>query len=245
MTDDRTDQSEWQALAAEHALGVLTGPDRLRAERLAARDMEFAAEVARWRGRLAPLSSEYDAVTPPSGMWARIETALGGSRSSGDNVVALRRRVNFWRAATTGITAIAASLAVVLLMQPQPASPPPPTEDQKSGAAPMVAMLGDQDNMKVMATWDPHARQLVLAVAGDMPADPSHAHEVWVIPAGGKPRSLGTMPPTKQAHMRLAEALAQLLQQGATIAISVEPAGGSPTGAPTGPVVASGALTSA
>jgi len=43
-------------------------------------------------------------------------------------------------------------------------------------------------------------------------------------------------------HMQLADALARLLQQGATIAISVEPPGGSPTGSPTGPVVASGAL---
>ena len=82
----------------------------------------------------------------------------------------------------------------------------------------------------------------MLAVAGDMPADPSHAHELWVIPEGGKPHSLGTMARGRQMHMRLADALAQLLQQGATIAISVEPPGGSPTGAPTGPVVASGAL---
>jgi anti-sigma-K factor RskA len=99
--------------------------------------------------------------------------------------------------------------------------------------------------MKVVASWDPASRRLVLAVAGDMPADPSHAHELWVIPEGGKPRSLGTMATGKQMHMRLAEALAQLLQQGATIAISVEPPGGSPTGAPTGPVVASGSLDKA
>jgi anti-sigma-K factor RskA len=66
-----------------------------------------------------------------------------------------------------------------------------------------------------------------------------------VIPAGGKPRSLGTMPDRKQMHMKLADTLATLLQQGATIAISVEPRGGSPTGAPTGPVVASGALIAA
>jgi anti-sigma-K factor RskA len=49
----------------------------------------------------------------------------------------------------------------------------------------------------------------------------------------------------KQMHMRLADALAELLQQGATIAISVEPPGGSPTGKPTGPVVASGSLEQA
>jgi anti-sigma-K factor RskA len=45
--------------------------------------------------------------------------------------------------------------------------------------------------------------------------------------------------------MQLADALAELMQEGATVAISVEPRGGSPTGSPTGPVVASGALRSA
>jgi anti-sigma-K factor RskA len=85
----------------------------------------------------------------------------------------------------------------------------------------------------------------VLAVAGDMPADPRHSHELWVIPVGGKPHSLGTMGSGRQMHMQLADALARLLQQGATIAISVEPRGGSRTGAPTGPVVASGSLSKA
>ena len=107
----------------------------------------------------------------------------------------------------------------------------------------MVAMLGERQANEGRRQLGPGSRsRLVLAVAGDMPADPSHAHELWVIPAGGKPRSLGTMRDGKQMHMELADALARLLQQGATIAISVEPPGGSPTGAPTGPVVAAGAL---
>ncbi len=143
------------------------------------------------------------------------------------------------------MTAIAAGLALVLVYQPHPAPPPGTPAAQRAPAAPMVAMLGDKTAMKVVASWDPAARQLVLAVAGDMPADPKHAHELWVIPPNGKPRSLGTMGSGKQMHMRLAETLATLLQQGATIAISVEPPGGSPTGAPTGPVVASGSLTRA
>ena len=142
------------------------------------------------------------------------------------------------------MTALAASLALVLVMRPQPPVSVTPAPAVAS-APPMVAMLGDQEGMKVVASWDPGSRQLVLAVPADIPADPSHSHELWVIPAGGKPQSLGTMPSGRQMHMRLADALATLLQQGATIAISVEPMGGSPTGAPTGPVVASGALSRA
>jgi anti-sigma-K factor RskA len=142
------------------------------------------------------------------------------------------------------MTGLAAALALILVGQPRTLIAPPPQVQQAS--APMVAMLGnDRQEMKVVASWDPAARQLVLAVAGDMPADPGHAHELWVIPTGGKPRSLGTMPGGKQMHMRLQDAIAELMRQGATIAISAEPPGGSPTGAPTGPVLVSGALSRA
>lgn len=240
MTDQRSDREDWRALAAEYALRLPEGEDRLRAERLMSSDREFVAEVARWRGRLEPLVDELDPAVPPPDLWKRIERAIGGG---GDNVVTLRRQVTTWRAATAAISALAASLAVVLLIPRQAIAPTPPAE-VRPASAPMVAMLDDNSKeMKAVATWDPAASQLVLAVVGDMPADPLHSHELWVIPSDGKPRSLGTMPASKQAHMELADALAGLLQQGATIAISVEPPGGSPRGSPTGPVVASGALT--
>ena len=235
MTDKR-EPDERATLAAEQALRLLTGAERAAA----AKDPNFADEVARWRGRFAPLAAEVDSVAPPAGVWARIEAAIISPQS---NVVILKQRLNVWRGIAGGATALAATLAGVLLLQPRAAAPPAIVQP---AGTPMVAMLGDeQKQMKVMASWDPAGRQLVLVVAGDMPVDPSHAHELWVIPAGGKPRSLGTMGGAKQSHMRLADALATLMENGATVAISVEPPGGSPTGSPTGPVIASGALTKA
>jgi anti-sigma-K factor RskA len=138
--------------------------------------------------------------------------------------------------------ALAASLAIVLLVQPRTVAP---TAPPIAASSPLVAMVGDQKEMMLVASWDPMSRHLVLAVAGDMPADPRHSHELWIIPPDGKPRSLGVMADAKRTHMQLAEALAELMREGATVAISVEPRGGSPTGAPTGPVLASGALRSA
>lgn len=244
MTGDPSEPPKRDWLPAEHALGLAEGHDLKQAALRANDDLAFAAEVARWRSRLAPLHDEVEAVPPPEDLWRRIQVAAGIRPLAADNVVILRRRLVAWRAAAGGMTALAASLAVILLFQPRqavaPATPPVST-----ARAPMVAMLGDEQAMKVVASWDPNARQLVLAVADDMPADPAHAHELWVIPQGGKPHSLGTMPASKQMHMRLADALATLLQQGATIAISVEPPGGSKTGTPTGPVVASGMLRTA
>lgn len=241
MTDERKDKDR-STLAAEHALRLL-GDDDPDAARIAAEDPEFAAEAARWRGRLAPLAEEIEPAAPPPHVWSAIADATGRAPMN-DNVATLRNRLNRWRAATAAVTAIAATLAGLLVMQPQP--PPVSAPVERPASAPMVAMLGtDGQAAAVVASWDSSARQLVLAVPGDMPADARHAHELWVIPVGGKPHSLGTMPAGKRMHMRLAEAIANLMQQGATIAISVEPPGGSPNGSPTGPVVASGSLSRA
>jgi len=235
MNDEPDDR---ETLAAEHALQLLSGEELRAAAALEADDPAFAQQVARWRGRFAPLLGEVEPVEPPDALLQRIERATGGGVS---NVISLRRSRAVWRGVAAGMTALAAAFGLILLQQPRGSQQP--VAIQRPAAPPLVAMLGDTDkNMKVVASWDPVSRRLVLAVAGDMPADPRHAHELWVIPADGKPRSLGTMPGGKQMHMRLADALAHLLQQGATIAISVEPPGGSPSGAPTGPVVASGSL---
>jgi len=241
MTHDRNNPD--RSLAAEFALGVLAGDDLRRAQELVRTDPAFRLEVARWAGRLAPMLDDIEPVVPPGGAWGRIDRSVG-ELPGGSNVVQLRRRMQQWRGIAAAMTALAACLAIVLVATVERQVQPPAAIQRPSGP-PMVAMLGDQGQMKVVASWDPAARQLVLAVAGDMPNDPRHSRELWVIPTGGKPRSLGTMADRKQMHVRLADALAQLLQQGATIAISVEPRGGSPTGAPTGPVVASGALSQA
>ena len=245
---DRRDLDEMNVLAAEYASGVLDGIDLEQARRREAADPAFAREVARWRGRLASLHDEVAPVDPPAGLWSRIERALGSGPAANDNSAALHKAVTKWRAATGAMTALAACLALVLVLQQRPIAAPTPQPapaPATAAATPMVAMVGDKQATKVMVSWDPSARQMVLAVAGVLPGDASHSHELWVIPADGTPRSLGMMPADKQSHMRLAEALASLLQQGATIAISVEPRGGSPTGAPTGPVIATGALTRA
>lgn len=242
MTDNHLSDDERSQLASEYALGVLDGAELAEARALATNDDGFRAEVARWKGRLAPLLDEAAPVPPPRRLWRRIDAAIGGQSGNRDNVVQLRRSVMTWRGVSAAMTALAACLALLLLAQPRLVAPPPASV---STAPPLVAMLGDDKQMKLMASWDPAGNRLVLAMAGDMPADTSHAHELWVIPSDGKPRSLGTMPSKRQMHMRLADALAELMRQGATIAISVEPPGGSPTGAPTGPVIASGTLKNA
>ena len=236
MSDDRRDMDDRNILAGEHALGILAGDELRSARDLDASDAGFRADVERWIGRFATFFDDVAAVEPPQDLWSRIAAVASPIRVS-DNVVALRRKVSLWRGSALGMTGIAAALALFLLFRP-----PAPIPVQPAPAEPMVAVLGDAQEAKVVASWDPDRRQLVMAISGKLSGDQAHSHELWVIPSGGKPVSLGTLSGADQSHVRLADALAQLLQQGATIAITVEPRGGSPTGGPTGPVVASGQL---
>ena len=106
----------------------------------------------------------------------------------------------------------------------------------------VAAMAAEGSPAHLVATWQPGARSLTVATAGDLPQDGVHNHELWFIVEGGRPRSLGVMPASGRMHAQLAAEIAAALRQGTVLAISVEPAGGSPTGQPTGPVIASGAL---
>lgn len=238
MTDTPITPAERDELAAEFALGVLDGEALARARSLVTLDPEFRANIARWSGRLAPLLDDVAPIAPPAHTWPNIDAALGGLAKP-DNVVYLNRRVNLWRGIAVGATALAASLAIVLVTQPPQSLAPPVAV---AAQPPLSAMLGDdQRDLKLMASYDPASRRLMVAAASDLSADAGHAHELWMIPADGKPRSLGTMPGPKM-RAQLPMAMAKEFREGVTLALSVEPMGGSPTGLPTGPVIASGKL---
>ena len=108
MSDVGPELPEDEALAAEHALGVLTARERAVAEARMARDPSFAAEVDAWRLRLAPLAEEVEAVPPPAGLWARIERRLAAN----DNAAGMRRRLRFWRTASLAGVAMSAACVV-------------------------------------------------------------------------------------------------------------------------------------
>lgn len=225
---------------AEYAIGLLHGQELAAAREQGAADPNFAREAAQWRGRLAALFDEVEPVAAPTALWPRIEDALGAV-SGGSNVVTLRRRVNVWRGMTGAMTALAASLALVVINR----SPPPvPAPVSVPASQPMVAMIKAGADVAAVANWDAGSRQLMVAEV-KMPVVPDRDYQLWVIPADGKPRSVGVMPNVPHLRLALAEPLSAMLAEGATLAVSIEPAGGSPTDGPTGPVVASGALSTA
>lgn len=244
MTDDLELGDDFDLLAGEYALGLLEGEDLFRARSLLESDDGFRARVSHWSARLAPLLDEVEAVVPPAGLWARVERSIapsGPERSAApaasSNVHVLRRRVNLWRGYAAAATALAASLAFFLVARPADSPVPPPA------APPLVAMMGSEGGTaRLVASFDPDRRSLVVAPAAGVEAVPGHSHELWLIPADGKPRSMGLVAPGAPRRMAIAAPLLAEMKPEATLALSVEPTGGSPSGQPTGPVIASGKL---
>lgn len=230
-----------ELLAAELALRLLEGEELLLAQGLAASDAEFAAMVEEWDERLSPLFDEIGEAQAPPELWERIASAIRERNAAVP--VDLRRKLGLWRGLAAAASAIAAVLAVVVvsgaLREPPPAVAPAPEP------APMlVASITAEDGGTVLAaTYRPDDERLLVVPSVVEPLA-GRSHELWIIPADGTPRSLGLIDAGAPREIAVPPALAGQFAAEATLAVSVEPTGGSTTGLPTGPVIATGQLSS-
>ncbi len=221
--------------AAEYALGTLDATQRSAFETRMARDPALAAEVAQWQQRLAALNEETQVSEPPQQVLANIMERIGGLAS--DNVVVLKRRADLWRRTAIAVSAIAASLLVFVMVR---------TEWQGPQKGLYVAVLqGSGTAPAFVAAVDVKSKQIVVRSLGAS-APEQHSYELWALGAGrAAPQPLGVIDAV--AHIpseRLGNAGDAALAD-TTFAVSLEPPGGSPTGAPTGPVLFTGKLLAA
>lgn len=233
---DRADR-----LAADYAVGTLRGGARRRFERLLPAHPALAAAAARWADRLHLLADRIDPVEPPAHVWAAIQRQLfgaanderlsstsGGARGSGTGSRALRA----WQ--VLGSMALAASLILGFLVV-RPVEEPAPVVVVLQGTPAGLTLV----KTGFVASVTPDGRALVLKPLGPVKIDPAHALELWAIPIEGSPRSLGLI---QAGDVPTTVRRAGLLQGTKAFAVSLEPAGGSPTGQPTGPVVSAGGV---
>lgn len=226
-------------LAAELALRLLDGDALAAARDREARDPAFAAAVASWNEALAPLLDGAD-VAPDAGVWTRIATSLALQRPD-TNVVALGRKVRFWRTATAGLTALAASFAIILGVRALDSAPPATAPAATSGETLIATVVPEGAPAMAVIAFERTSKSLIVTPAALTPV-PGRSHELWVVPATGDPRSLGLIAPGAARRIALADDLAGLFGSQATLAISAEQEGGSRTGSPGGPIVATGKL---
>jgi anti-sigma-K factor RskA len=213
-----------QRLAAEYALGTLRGPARERLKRWLHDDPELAREVAQWEARLSPMAGAVPPVAPPGRIWREVERRIDGSA---------KQPASWWKALGLIASGAAAALLVVaVLFRPQPAGVSASyiavLSDPKTNQPVLVATAERGETVLRVNTLDP-----AIHVAG-------RSLELWALPRGAQPKSLGVLASTERGALKLAAAADQTLGDVPALAISLEPPGGSPTGQPTGPVLYTG-----
>lgn len=235
MTDDRTiiQEESDKLAAAEFVLGVLGAADRRAVQQRLIHDQRFANEVAFWEERLGGLAEAVAPVAPPDRAWSRIARAVRIPEPARPRET-LWQSLVFWRSFAIGSAALAAaSIGALTFVEITPAP-----------RAPMLATLGASTGQPAfVAAINAGGTGLLVMPAALLTSDP-RAMELWLIIAGDKPHSLGLIAPGQPVRLQVPPDLVGRITTDAALAVSMEPPGGSPTGQPTGPVIASGKLTS-
>lgn len=223
-----------EILAAEYVVGVLSAQERQAVSARIDSDHAFARLVDQWEVHLAPLGAAYQPVEPPEAVKVGVDRRLfsGGTASTTAERRSLWGNLVFWRGlAAATITALAIFVAMPFI------NPPVQTPEMR-----LVASLGAEgSDVRYLAVYDAAESEVSLShVSGERAA--GRDFELWMIEGQNPPVSMGLIPAGTTIHIVITPEIRAKLAAGAVLAVSVEPAGGSPTGQPTGPVVATGDL---
>ena len=223
---------------AEYVLGLLDADARAAVAREVESSPEAAAAVALWQRHFTPLAMEITDVAPPAHVWAGIRRRL--AFDAAPPRASVWDSLGLWRWIGVGATAVAACLLVVTMTRQAP-----PTTAAHAAVLMVSTIAGDNGVAGWTATMDIDRSELLVVPASPAAVASDRNTELWLIPAGGAPISVGVFPPGDPKRFHLDKALLDRLGPTAALAVSLEPVGGSPTGQPTGPVIAKGAIRAA
>jgi anti-sigma-K factor RskA len=225
--------SELIATAGEYVAGLMTAEEEAAFERRIATDPEARHAVADWRARLLPLDEAAPRIEPSAMLWQGIERAIGAAPAAAPDVAAggwldrLWENVAAWRIATLAGAAAAVLLAVLLVAQPF----------RQAEAPAVVAILNAPNTSEAGAIVEAYADGRIRVVPLRAIAVPEgRTLQVWTLwDRQVGPRSVGLMSTARQQDYRTSGMPRPVRDQ--LYEITLEPAGGSPTGRPTGPIL--------
>lgn len=218
-------------LAAEYALGTLRGAARRRFQKLMAGDPALRDLTLQWEMRLNDMAATVKPVTPRPQLWQAIDRALGPvprpQHERPGLLSGLWESLGFWRASTLGAAALAAALVLYIAIG-RPVAP----ETRY-----IAVLIDDKATPVLVASLTAEDGKLSIKSVKPTNVAADKDLELWLVPQQGTSvRSLGVLK-GMQALVKLTEGDASDLSQGGTLAVSLEPAGGSPTGTATGPIL--------
>ncbi|WP_306224718.1 anti-sigma factor [Bosea beijingensis] len=236
-----TQEPDREILAGEYVLGLFEGAEKEAFEKRMAGDAKLDAAVTRWQTRLAPIDATARMVAPSSGLWQRIESGLDRAPAPSPAVAArpaFGARISqwwdnlwLWRGAALAGIAAALLLAFGLVA----------ALDRARRQPVMVAVLLTDTNVAAAVVNTFADGRVELLPLQDIAVPQGRALEIWTLwDRAAGPRSVGLIDRARAVPLRLDN-----LPLGADqlFEITVEPATGSPTGRPTGPIVAKGLTT--
>ena len=236
-----TQESDREILAGEYVLGLFDGAEKEAFEKRMAGDAKLDAAVTRWQTRLAPIDATAWPIEPSTRLWQRIESGLDQAPARSRTVASQSGRGTrlsqwwdslwLWRGAAFASVAAALLLAFGLVA----------ALDRARRQPVMVAVLLTETNVAAAVVNTFADGRVELLPLQDIAVPQGRALEIWTLwDRATGPRSVGLIDRARAVPLRLDN-----LPLGADqlFEITVEPATGSPTGRPTGPIVAKGLTT--
>lgn len=251
-------------IAGHYVLGLLSPSARRRMEAKMLQDSALQDAVHQWERLLNPLAQWLPPVAVPDHVWQNISQRIDGQPSAGAVMTATSPATpnsatpnsttpttatptatapkptvstsaandSLWKPWAWLSSVVAAGLAAFIVLKPSAPIPVAPAQVQAAVRDLAVLNAGDQAAWIVRQQGD----QLILSNlnAASVPTD--RDLELWSIQGSNAPRSLGLVR-VRQGQAVLPRVAAALISADSTLAISLEPKNGSPTGAPTGEVL--------
>ncbi|MET0652318.1 MAG: anti-sigma factor [Hyphomicrobiaceae bacterium] len=223
------ERDDIDGLAAEYVLGTLDVSERTAVAARRQREGDLDAAIGAWERRLSPLAEAVPPLQPPVGLFAKIEARLADAGGAGQ-IIELQQRVKRWRNLAAAASAVAACLLVAIGVR-EMARPQVPSS--------YVAVFQKDDvSPAFLLSVDLQTRTLsIRMVAAER--QPGKSYQLWIATeqSGGVPQSLGLIEDRSDITRTVLTSYDPSVVQTATFGVSLEPAGGSPTGRPTGPAL--------
>lgn len=217
------------ALAAEYVLGTLSGRARRRFERWRSKEWHVERRVQAWEERLSGLALRLSPMRPSPHVWSQIEKRIGAKGADSPPTTPARQRAAPWQAIAASVALLAILVGGFFMYRSMmgPELLPMATLTAENAAEPAWTLSADDG-----------LRHLRARAGAGAKAQAGKSYELWALPDNGAaPVSLGVIPAVGEIDRELTDAQRAALRGASKVAVSLEPEGGSTTGAPTGPVL--------
>lgn len=249
------DEPPLNLIAAQYVLGTLSASARLRFQSRLQQEPDLRVLTHAWERRLNPLTHLLVPQDVPAKIWQNIEARLDGMTTAQPPIslntqqpptlpqAAPKAAANdrFWQPWAWASSAVAAGLALFIFVRPEvmPLVQTPVVAQQVPVSHDVAVLSTDKNSPAWIVRQQGNALVLSALNAQAVPSD--RDLELWSIKGSTAPRSLGVIH-IKEGQATLPQIAADLIARDVTLAISLEPKNGSPTGQPTGAVLYTGKI---